>query len=77
MAYKIATNLGQTNELDAEIQVFDIPNEMKVGYSPTGFVRCRRSACRIAKLKWRMGKEIGGARVLTPSSPTRWPSAAS
>merc|ERR1711866_15649 len=45
------TTLGQTREFDAQIQVLDIPNEIKVGYSPIGFVRCGRSACRISALK--------------------------
>merc|ERR1719401_1016123 len=52
MVYKKDTTLGQTKEFDAQIQVLDIPNEIKVGYSPIGFVRCGRSACRISKLKW-------------------------
>merc|ERR1712017_57598 len=55
MVYKKDTTLGQTKEFDAQIQVLDIPNEIKVGYSPIGFVRCGRSACRISKLKWKMG----------------------
>merc|ERR1712149_35235 len=55
MVYKKDTTLGQTREFDAQIQVLDIPNEIKVGYSPIGFVRCGRSACRISKLKWKMG----------------------
>merc|ERR1711881_759860 len=46
MVYKKDTTLGQTREFDAQIQVLDIPNEIKVGYSPIGFVRCGRSACR-------------------------------
>merc|ERR1712039_838013 len=58
--YKKDTTLGQTREFDAQIQVLDIPNEIKVGSSPIGFVRCGRSACRISKLKWKMGKETGG-----------------
>merc|ERR1711988_2000164 len=29
--------LGQTREFDAQIQVLDIPNEIKTGYSPIGF----------------------------------------
>ena len=29
---------------------------------------CRRSACRIAKLKWKMGKEIGGKKRKDPHS---------
>merc|ERR1712045_157590 len=38
MVYKKDTTLGQTREFDAQIQVLDIPNEIKVGYSPIGFV---------------------------------------
>ena len=63
MVYKKGTTLGQTREFDARIQVFGIPNEIKVGYSPIGFVRCSRSVCHVSKLKWRMGKETGGKEV--------------
>merc|ERR1719329_1184089 len=38
------------------------------GGSPIGFVRCGRSACRIAKLKWKMGKETGGKKMEDPHS---------
>eukprot|EP00971_Amphidinium_carterae_P142160 2815980-Amphidinium_carterae.1 len=57
MVYKKDSTLGQTKAFDAQIQVLDIPNEIKVGYSPIGFVRCGRAACRISALKWKMGKE--------------------
>merc|ERR1711982_250937 len=43
-------------------------NEIKVGYSPISFVRCGRSACRISKLKWKMGKETGGKKMEDPHS---------
>merc|ERR1711924_348224 len=33
-----------------------------------GFVRCGRSACRISKLKWKMGKETGGKKKEDPHS---------
>jgi elongation factor 1-alpha len=59
MVYKKDTTLGQTKEFAGQIQVLDIPNEIKVGYSPIGFVRCGRSACRISALTWKMGKETG------------------
>merc|ERR1719356_602329 len=62
MVYKKDTTLGQTKEFNAQIQVLDIPNEIKIGYSPIGFVRCGRSACRISKLVWKMGKETGGKK---------------
>merc|ERR1719472_333352 len=68
MVYKKDTTLGQTTEFAAQIQVLDIPNEIKVGYSPIGFVRCGRSACRISKLKWKMGKETGGKKMEDPHS---------
>merc|ERR1711982_80137 len=48
MVYRKDTTLGQTKEFDAQVQILDIPNEIKVGYSPIGFVRCGRSACRIS-----------------------------
>jgi elongation factor 1-alpha len=68
MVYKKDTTLGQTREFDAQIQVLDIPNEIKVGYSPIGFVRCGRSACRISKVAWKMGKETGGKKMEDPHS---------
>merc|ERR1712185_254046 len=68
MIYKKDTTLGQTKEFDAQIQVLDIPNEIKVGYSPIGFVRCGRSACRISKIVWKMGKETGGKKMEDPHS---------
>merc|ERR1711937_311593 len=68
MVYKKDTTLGQTKEFDAQIQVLDIPNEIKAGYSPIGFVRCGRAACRISALKWKMGKETGGKKLEDPHS---------
>merc|ERR1711865_964381 len=68
MVYKKDTTLGQTKEFKAQIQVLDIPNEIKCGYSPIGFVRCGRSACRISKIVWKMGKETGGKRMEDPHS---------
>jgi elongation factor 1-alpha len=68
MVYKKDTTLGQTAEFDAQIQVLDIPNEIKVGYSPIGFVRCGRAACRVSKIVWKMGKETGGKKMEDPHS---------
>jgi len=68
MVYKKDTTLGQTRSFDAQIQVLDIPNEIKCGYSPIAFVRCGHSACRITKLGWKMGKETGGKKMEDPHS---------
>merc|ERR1711939_393098 len=68
MIYKKDTSLAQCGEFNAQIQVLDIPGEIKCGYSPIGFVRCGRSACRIVALKWKMGKETGGKKMEDPHS---------
>merc|ERR1712036_198228 len=48
----------------SQIQTLDnIPNEIKPGYSPIGFVRCGRAACRLKEIEWKMGKETGGKKV--------------
>jgi len=37
-----------------QIQTLDIPGEVKAGYSPIGFVRCGRSACKITGINWKV-----------------------
>jgi len=68
MIYKKDTSLSQVKSFNAQIQVLDIPGEIKIGYSPIGFVRCGRSACRITKMVWKMGKETGGKKMEDPHS---------
>merc|ERR1719456_2017889 len=68
MIYKKDDSLKQVQNFTAQIQVLDIPGEIKVGYSPIGFVRTGRSACRVSKLDWKMGKETGGKKMEDPHS---------
>jgi len=68
MIYKKDDTLKQSETFNAQIQVLDIPGEIKVGYSPIAFVRCGRSACRIKKIVWKMGKETGGKKLEDPHS---------
>merc|ERR1712216_607741 len=68
MIYKKDTTLGACANFAAQIQVLDIPGEIKVGYSPIGFVRCGRSACRVSGIKWKIGKETGGKKMEEPHS---------
>ena len=102
MVYKKDTSLGACANFNAQIQVLDIPGEIKacrregavlwadgvaeccfhvqegrlvrsafcafsrclqIGYSPIGFVRCGRAACRVSKILWKIGKETGGKKV--------------
>merc|ERR1711912_15867 len=68
MIYKKDSTLDRCGQFNAQIQTLDIPGEIKVGYSPIGFVRCGRSACRATGLKWKMGKETGGKKMEDPHS---------
>jgi elongation factor 1-alpha len=68
MVYKKDTSIGACADFAAQIQVLDIPGEIKIGYSPIGFVRCGRSACRVSKIAWKIGKETGGKKMEDPHS---------
>ena len=68
MVYKKDTSLGACDNFDAQIQVLDIPGEIKLGYSPIGFVRCGRSACRATAFNFKVGKETGGKKMESPHS---------
>merc|ERR1739848_143346 len=68
MVYKKDLSLGACANFNAQIQVLDIPGEIKVGYSPIGFVRCGRAACRVNKIVWKVGKETGGKKMEEPHS---------
>ena len=68
MIYKSDDTLSSTRNFTAQIQVLDIPGEIKVGYSPIGHVRCGRAACRIVKINWKSGKETGGEKDDNPNS---------
>merc|ERR1711901_17324 len=60
--------LDKCGEFNAQIQTLDIPGEIKVGYSPIGFVRCGRSACRATAFVFKVGKETGGKKMESPHS---------
>jgi len=68
MVYKSDTTLKTVKDFTAQIQTLDIPGELKVGYSPIGFVRCGRAASRMTEIKWKMGKETGGKKMEAPHS---------
>jgi len=68
MIYKSDSTLKPTKSFTAQIQTLDIPGELKVGYSPIGFVRCGRSACRMSEIDWKVGKETGGKKLESPHS---------
>merc|ERR1711890_169198 len=64
--------LATTKNFSAQVQILDIPGEIKCGYSPIGHVRCGRAACRLVKICWKIGKETGGETaegVFEPQQP--------
>lgn len=66
MIYKKDTTLHQVKSFTAQCQILDIPGEIKVGYSPIAFVRTGRSACKLTKINWKVGKETGGKKMEEP-----------
>ncbi|KAJ3351685.1 translation elongation factor Tu [Allomyces macrogynus ATCC 38327] len=68
MIYKEDSTLKAVKSFTAQVQTLDIPSEVKPGYSPIGFVRCGRSACKITKINWKIGKETGRKKMEGPHS---------
>jgi elongation factor 1-alpha len=66
MIMKSDESLKACADFTAQVQILDHPGELKVGYSPICFVRTGRSACRMAKINWKIGKETGGAKAPDP-----------
>jgi len=66
MILKSDTSLLSCKNFTAQVQVLDHPGELKCGYSPIAFVRTGRSACKLAKINWKIGKETGGQKAADP-----------
>lgn len=52
----------------AQVQIFDCPTEIKVGYTPIVFIGTAHSACKITAINWKIGKETGGQKMENPIS---------
>ena len=61
MILKSDATLKPCKDFTAQIQTLDIPGEVKAGYSPIGFVRCGRAACKITKINWKVRPGAAGA----------------
>jgi len=68
MVYKKDDTLKQCKDFTAQVQTLDIPGELKPGYSPIGFVRCGRAACKMLSINFKVGKETGGKKMENPHS---------
>jgi elongation factor 1-alpha len=58
--------LERTKMFKCQVQVLNHPGELKVGYCPIAFVRTGRSAVKLSKLNWKVGKTTGNAKVADP-----------
>ena len=61
MILKSDDTLKPVKDFTAQIQTLDIPGEVKCGYSPIGFVRCGRAACRMTNINWKVRRSAGCA----------------
>jgi len=68
MVYKKDDTLKPIKDFTAQVQTLDIPGELKPGYSPIGFVRCGRAACKMTSIVFKVGKETGGKKMENPHS---------
>jgi len=67
MIEKKDASLAQVASFMAQVQILDHPGELKPGYSPIAFIRTGRSAVKLAKIDWKIGKETGGAKAPDPA----------
>jgi elongation factor 1-alpha len=58
--------LKQCKTVTVTAQVYDHPGEIKVGYSPTGFVKTSRSSLQLKEIKWKISKDTGKDKVVNP-----------
>eukprot|EP00612_Vaucheria_litorea_P004585 CAMPEP_0171462174 /NCGR_PEP_ID=MMETSP0945-20130129/6319_1 /TAXON_ID=109269 /ORGANISM="Vaucheria litorea, Strain CCMP2940" /LENGTH=463 /DNA_ID=CAMNT_0011988651 /DNA_START=24 /DNA_END=1415 /DNA_ORIENTATION=- len=68
MIYKDDQTLKHIKQFTVTIQTLDIPGEIKRGYSPIGFVRTGRAACKLTEIEFKKGKETGGKPMDNPHS---------
>merc|ERR1711976_1146030 len=69
MIAKGDSTIGPVASFTAQVQTLDnVPNEIKPGYSPIGFVRCGHAACKIISITWKSGKETDYKKLKSPHS---------
>jgi len=60
-------SLGKVARFTAQVQILEHPGELKVGYTPIGFVRTSHAPCKLKEIKWKVGKETGGQKAPNPA----------
>jgi len=68
MVHKKDESLKACKDFTAQVQIMDHPGELKTGYCPVAFIRTGRSAVRMSKIDWKVGKETGGQKMPDPNA---------
>jgi elongation factor 1-alpha len=68
MILKSDDTIGRAGKFTAQVQILNHPGELKVGYTPVGFVRTGRSALKMTEIKWKIGKETGNKKLENPAN---------
>ena len=55
-----------TKSFVAQVVVQEHPGQLKVGFSPIIYCRTAKTACKMAKINWKMGKKTGGQKLENP-----------
>jgi elongation factor 1-alpha len=66
MILKSDETIGRVGKFTSQVQILNHPGELKVGYTPVGFVRTGRSALKMTEIKWKIGKETGNKKAENP-----------
>ena len=66
MILKSDTSLGPVKSFVAQVKILTHPGELKPGYSPIAFVRTARSAVKLTKIHWKIGKSTGNKKMESP-----------
>jgi elongation factor 1-alpha len=66
MVLKSDTTLRTCKSFTAQVQVLDHPGEIRVGYSPVGYIRTAHSAIKLLKINWKISKKTGNQKVENP-----------
>jgi len=68
MVLKSDQTINRAKSFTTQVRVLEHPGELKVGYCPIAFVRTGRSAVRMTKINWKVGKETGNQKLEDPVS---------
>jgi len=68
MVHESETQCTAIQGMTCTLQVLDHPGELKKGYTPIAYIRTGRSAVKMTKINWKIGKETGGVKAEDPVS---------